>query len=84
MRGDCVGGASLSIEAVQREEADEVEEANTGAFHLSPSIIFESAIGIPTCSQEPYSETYVCVCVLNSYPEDMLTYYDYRTQGPSV
>ena len=25
----------------------------------------------------------VCVCV-NSYPEDMLTYYDYRTRGPSV
>ena len=33
VRGDCVGGASLSIEAVEREEADETEEANTGAFH---------------------------------------------------
>ncbi len=27
----------------------------------------------------------VCVCALNSYPEDMLTYYDYRRTGtPSV
>ena len=31
-----------------------------------------------------WSAGVVCVCVLNSYPEDMLTYYDYRTRGPSV
>jgi hypothetical protein len=38
VRGDCVGGASLSIEAVQREEADEVEGL-TRALSIVPKYI---------------------------------------------
>jgi hypothetical protein len=32
----------------------------------------------------PSAYAVVCVDVLNSYPEEMATYYDYRTPGPSV
>ena len=46
MRGDCVGGSSSSIEAVERGEADEADEASTGTFSIVRNLILYSAESI--------------------------------------